>query len=163
MRNALQKHKTGDKIKWIVTLIVGLGLVACVIGLTVRLNNNEKTKEVSATFGYETGLLDAETGRDKSGATAWRTKDFVPVKGLVIDIDEKSGDVSYNIFYYDEDKAFISKTSAALKVDYTASEDSSLPADAKYVRIVFEHANDTDISSSDIRTYCKEITVTYDK
>lgn len=156
--NSGGKKTAGIVVGVVAVLGVGLGGAAL-----IKQINGEKTKEVSATFGYETGLLDAETGRDKTGATAWRTKDFVPVKGLVIDIDEKAGDVSYNIFYYDEDKAFISKTSAAMKVDYTASEDSSIPADAKYVRIVFEHENDTDISSSDIRTYCKEITVTYDK
>ena len=48
-------------------------------------------------------------------------------------------------------------------MDYEAAKDSTLPSDAKYVRIVFEHANDKDISSSDIRTYAKTYTVTYDK
>ena len=156
--NSGGKKTAGIVVGIVAVLGVGLGGAAL-----IKQINGEKTKEVSATFGYETGLLGAETGRDKSGATAWRTKDFVPVKGLVIDIDETAGDVSYNIYYYDADKAFISKTSAAMKVDYKAAEDSSIPSGAKYVRIVFEHANDTDISSSDIRTYSKEITVTYDK
>ena len=143
-----------------IVAVLGVGLGGAAL---VKQISGEKTKEVSSTFGYETGLLDTETGRDKSGATAWRTKDFVPVKGLVIDIDEKAGDITYNIFYYDADKAFLEKTTTVLKVDYEADKDSSLPSDAKYVRIVFEHTNDKDISSSDIRKYAKTYTVTYDK
>ena len=143
-----------------IVAVLGVGLGGAAL---VKQISGEKTKDVSSTFGYETGLLDTETGRDKSGATACRTKNFVPVKGLVVDVDEKAGDISYNIFYYDADKAFLKKTTTALKVDYEAAKDSSLPSDAKYVRIVFEHANDKDISSSDIRTYAKTYTVTYDK
>lgn len=158
MAKAKNGKVAGVAIGIVAVLGVGLGGAAL-----IKQISGEKTKEVSSTFGYETGLLDAETGREKTGATAWRTKDFIPVKGLVVDVDEKAGDISYNIYYYDADKAFLSKTSASLKVDYTASEDKSLPSDAKYVRIVFEHANDTDISSSDIRAYAKEYTVTYDK
>ena len=87
----------------------------------------------------------------------------MPVKGLVIDIDEQAGDITYNIYYYDADKAFLQKTTTVMTVDYEAAKDSSLPSDAKYVRIVFEHKNDKDISSSDIRSYAKTYTVTYDK
>ena len=89
-----------------IVAVLGVGLGGAAL---VKQISGEKTKDVSSTFGYETGLLDTETGRDKSGATAWRTKDFVPVKGLVIDVDEKAGDITYNIFYYDADKAFLKK------------------------------------------------------
>lgn len=158
MAKAKNGKVAGVAIGIVAVLGVGLGGAAL-----IKQISGEKTKEVSSTFGYETGLLDAETGREKTGATAWRTKDFIPVKGLVVDMSEDNSDISYNIYYYDADKAFLSKTSASLKVDYTASKDSSLPSDAKYVRIVFEHANDTDISSGDIRSYAKEYTVSYDK
>lgn len=159
----MAKAEKKSKIAGIVVGVVAV--TGVVLGGTalIKTISGEKTKEVSSTFGYETGLLDEETGRERAGATAWRTKDYVPVKGLVIDVDETTDDVSYNIYYYDADKAFISKTSSALKEDYTAKEDGSLPSDAKYVRIVFEHKNDTDISSSDIRTYGENIKVTYDK
>ena len=155
-----------EKTKKIVGIAVAalsvLGVALGGASLIMQINS-EKTKTVSSTFGYEVGLLDDETGRNKTVGTAWRTKDFVPVDGLVIDVDEDEDSISYNIYYYDNDKAFLSKTSTELKVDYTAVEDSALPSDAEYVRIVFQHENDTDISSSDIRAYTAYYTVTYNK
>lgn len=141
-----------------------LSVLGVVLGGTalIKQANSDKTKEVSATWGYEVGLLDEETGRDKTGGTAWRTKNFVSVEGLKVDVDEEDGSISYTVYFYDKDKAFLSK-SDAMTVDYEASADESVPADAEYVRVVFTHENDSDISTSDIRSYTDLYTVSYTK
>lgn len=154
-----------EKAKKAVDIVVAcLSVLGFVLGGTALIKqvNSDKTKEVSATWGYEVGLLDEETGRDKTGGTAWRTKNFVSVDGLKVDVDEEDASISYSVYFYDEDKAFLSK-SDAMTVDYDAEADETVPADAEYVRIVFTHTNDTDISSSDIRAYTDLYTVSYTK
>lgn len=65
MAKAKNGKVAGVAIGIVAVLGVGLGGAAL-----VKQISGEKTKDVSSTFGYETGLLDTETGRDKSGATA---------------------------------------------------------------------------------------------
>ena len=157
MRNALQKHKTGDKIKWLITLIVGLGLVACVIGLTVRLNNNEKTKTLS-TFNYEIGLLDDATGEELSGTSSIRTKDYVTTDGLTVEV-KKDANVSYVIYFYDTEKEFLSKTET-LTADY---DGTAIPEGAEYAKIVITPNNDAEVSWTEINGYQSKLIVTVNK
>ena len=158
----MAKKETGKKA--VAIAVAAMSVMGVVLGgaALIKSCSNDKTREISSTFGYEVGLLDDETGRDKSGGTAWRTKDFVSINELAVDVDEEDGSVSYTLYYYDEDKAFLSKGST-LSLDYKVATDTEKPSDAEYVRIVFTHANDTDISSSDIRSYTDLYTVSYSK
>lgn len=156
-----------SKEKWVkiaAIAVAGMSVLGVALGGAALITaiNNDKTKEISSTFGYEVGLLDDETGRDKTGGTAWRTKSFVTVDGLAVDVDEDDDSISYTLYYYDEDKAFLSKGSAQT-ADYTVDSDKEKPSEAEYVRIVFTHANDTDISASDINSYTDLYKVTYSK
>ena len=158
----MAKKETGKKAAAIA--VAAMSVLGVVLGgaALIKQVNSDKTREISSTFGYEVGLLDEETGRDKSGGTAWRTKDFVSVNELAVDVDEDDGSISYTLYYYDEDKAFLSK-GTTLTLDYKGATDTEMPSDAEYVRIVFTHTNDTDISSSDIRNYTDLYKVSYSK
>lgn len=158
----MAKKETGKKA--VAIAVAAMSVMGVVLGgaALIKSCSNDKTREISSTFGYEVGLLDDETGRDKSGGTAWRTKDFVSINELAVDVDEEDGSVSYTLYYYDEDKAFLSKGST-LSLDYKVATDTEKPSDAEYVRIVFTHANDTDISSADIRSYTDLYKVSYSK
>ena len=158
----MAKKETGKKA--VAIAVAAMSVMGVVLGgaALIKSCSNDKTREISSTFGYEVGLLDDETGRDKSGGTAWRTKDFVSINELAVDVDEEDGSVSYTLYYYDEDKAFLSKGST-LSLDYKVATDTEKPSDAEYVRIVFTHANDTDISTSDIRDYTDLYKVSYSK
>lgn len=159
----MAKKETGKKVAAIA--VAAMSVLGVVFGgaALIKQVNSDKTREISSTFGYEVGLLDEETGRDKSGGTAWRTKDFVSVNGLAIDFDDDEDSISCTFYYYDEDKAFLSKSSTAISMDYTVATDTEKPSDAEYVRLVFTHKNDTDISSSDIRNYTDLYKVSYSK
>ena len=152
------KAKMGKKAKG---LLIGIGAVVAVaftIGTTVRLNKLDKTDEVSATFGYEQGLLGAD-GSETKGTTAIRTKKFVSVEGLTCDLVSEAS-ITYKIFYYDKDEEFISATDE-LSADYVAGD--NLPEGAEYARVVITPVNDPEVSLTEIATYARELTVSWEK
>ena len=71
MANELQRHKTLDRVKWFVTLIVGLALIACVIALFVKLDRQTTTTTIGGE-AYSIGTID-ETGEYAEGNASWRT------------------------------------------------------------------------------------------
>lgn len=148
----------GKLWKWLVGIAMAL---ICVVtaGLVVKVNSMEKTKEVSATFGYEQGLLAAD-GSEKKGTTSFRTKDYIPTDGLIIDIKDDAS-VTYVIYFYDAEKNFLS-ASGEKATDFNAEKDS-VPSGAKYVRLMITPENDPEVSSGEIAGYAKELTVEYKK
>lgn len=140
---------------------IGIGVtvaVAFAVGTIVKLNKLDKTDEVSATFGYEQGLLGAD-GSEVKGTTAIRTKNFVSVEGLECDLVSDAS-ITYKIFYYDKDEEFISATDE-LSADYVASD--NLPEGAEYARVMITPENDPEVSLTEVSTYARELTVSWDK
>lgn len=149
--------KIGPKAKkWIVTIaIVVLCGILVVMGL--NLNRLTKTKEVSATWGWEQGLIAAD-GTELKGTTSIRTKDYVTLDGFKVDVSEDAG-ITYQLFFYDEEETFIS-ASEELTVDYDASA-ATLPEGAEFVRLMATPENDPEVSTTEIAKYAREIVVEY--
>ena len=62
MVNELYRHKKSDMVKWVVTLLVGLALIAAVVALCVKLDRQTSTTTIGGE-AYSVGTIDAETGR----------------------------------------------------------------------------------------------------
>lgn len=155
------KAKMSPKVKkWLIGIGIG-ALVLILGGMAIKLNKLDKTDEVSTTFGYEQGLLSADDGGEVQGTTSIRTKDFVSLKDFKCDIDEEEGAVTYRIFWYDEDEAFISATQE-LTSDFDSKADE-VPETAKYARIMITPTNDPEVSPTEISKYASELSVEFIK
>lgn len=122
-----------DKFKWAFTLISIILLAVVVISIGIRLNKNEKTVKVSTRM-YAIGAID-NTGKIVESKQSIYLRDMQTVDGLVIETAENAS-VSYIVSYYDEDKAFVSATTAQ-----TADLDTTgIPSTAKYFRVMITPA-----------------------
>ncbi len=156
------KKQTGT-MKWSTRLIIFavavvmiiMVIVLCIFG--AKLKKLDKTDELSARKSWEKGLI-AVDGGDVRGTIAIRTKGFVPLNGLTVDICDNAG-ITYQIFWYDENKVFISCTEE-LVVDFDMSQTPEL---AEYARFMIKPVNDPEVSSSEIREYASELNVEWNK
>ena len=150
---------TKKKQKW----LIGVGVAAVVLGFGIvgaKINSMDKTNEVSATFGWEVGLLSTTDGGEVKGTTSLRTKKLHDIGGLVCDLTEDAS-ISYRLFWYDENEEFIS-VSDELTADFSV-ETAELPEGAKYFRVMATPENDPEVSGSEVSGYAKELTISYDK
>ncbi|MBQ8686112.1 MAG: hypothetical protein IJ514_08075 [Clostridia bacterium] len=161
-KNSGNAGKAG-KMKWTTKLLIFLSAVA-MIAMTVtlcifgaRINKLDKTDELSARNGWEKGLLAADGGEVR-GTISIRSKNFVPINGLKVDLRDNAG-ITYRIFFYDENQVFISATEE-LVVDYDVSQ---LPELAEYARFMITPMNDPEVSRSEISEYASELTVEWTK
>ena len=141
-------------------VFIGIGITGLVLilgSMALKLNKLDKTNEVSATFGYEQGLIGADGGEVK-GTTSIRTKDLITVDGLKCDLAEDAS-ITYQLFWYDEEEVFIS-ASEELTLDFDAST-GTVPETAEYVRIMITPVNDPEVSITEIAGYAGELTVEY--
>ena len=144
-----KKFKIG-KFGVIYALIAILSI--SVMFFSVKVLNNEKTKTLGSNiFTYSIGLLD-ESGEYKKGTSSIYTKDYYSVDGLTIELKEDA-DVTYKVFFFDEDKDFVSSTT-----DFT-----EIPESAEYFKIVITPTNDAEVSLSEVNSYAKQLVVTIDK
>lgn len=140
-------------------LLVAIAIIAllgAVTVLAVKLDKHIGTKQLGAT-AYDIGSLDANGKVVKSTENIY-TKDYVTVDGLKITIKEKA-DIQYKLFFYTEDKTFVSASSAWLTADF----DGTVPATAKYVRIVIDPTEDAEVTALEVIGYANQLTVTYNK
>ena len=156
-------NKNSGKMKWTTKLLIFVvtAVIIFLMGwlavLGARINKLDKTDEISATTGWEKGLL-AEDGGEMRGTIAIRSKEFVPINGLNVDIRDNAG-ITYRIFFYDEHQVFLEST-AELVVDYDMSQ---LPELAKYARFMIKPINDPEVSRAEIPEYASELTVEWTK
>ncbi len=147
------------KLSWRTKLLIAsLAVVAIVLTITlcvfgVKLNKLDKTDELHPRKSWEKGLISVD-GDEVRGTVAIRTKDFVPINGLTVDIRDNSG-IIYQIFFYDENKVFLSCTEE-LAVDWDRSQ---LPELAEYAKFMIKPVNDPEVSRSEIQEYASELTV----
>ena len=148
---------------WIIAGIVAIS--AAIIGLSVKVASMEKTKTVSATFGWEQGLLDTtpgETlGKEVKGTTSIRMKEAVTLEGFEIDIKDDAT-VTYQLFFFDAEEVCVGVSDAEMSVDYVAAQ-ASLPENAKTVKVMVTPNNDPEVSVLEMSGYASELTITYNK
>lgn len=159
---------TKKTIVIIVSLVAVILIAVAGISIFTRLDKVETTKTVGSFSTYEIGKLDDETGRaykknqieDVEDFDQWiHLKSFINANGLKCEIAEKAR-IAYQINFYDEDYQFISVMD--LTSDYSGTAN---PEGARYAIIEIKPLADPDgvVSSSEVSTYAKLLTVTYNK
>lgn len=157
MRKNYGGSKSKDKIKWIIVSILLLILGAGLIGVTIKLNDSIKTKEVSSS-AYAVGTLSSTTGKYVEGTTSIYTEDFITVDGLTVKVKDDAN-VTYKLFFYDKEKEFISATES-LSSD---ANSTSVVSGAKYFKVMITPNSDPEVSYFEISKYAGRITVTVNK
>ena len=153
-----KKQKMNLKAKAIIVLM-GVALLSMVIILFVfgaKINRLDKTDELTK-YDWEKGLIGTD-GKEVRGTIAIRSKGYVPINGLTFDLRDNPG-VTYQIFWYDENKVFISSTDE-LTVDFDLAE---MPELAEYARVMVKPMNDPEISRLEIAEYASELRVEWSK
>lgn len=122
----------------VVLIILGVLLIAGIfMGLFGSDSKVDKDGKVEINPSFEVGGLTAY-GKYDDVEDRLYTKEAFKCKGLQIKVDFDA-DIEYEIYFYDEDENFISKTEAT---DSAYKED--VPETAVYARIVIVPEFDTD-------------------
>ena len=154
-----------QKFKKIMLWVLIAALVTAVVVAFVKISKVEKTKDVG-TLSYTIGSLNADDGKEIKDEHSFRTKHLSADKFNKIDIKDKA-DVTYQIFYYNEDKEFIGKSedlsadTTELPATQTVNETTE---NVKYFRVVVK-VTDTSkkVTVFNISKYAKQVTVTLNK
>lgn len=154
----LNEHVKSDKVKWVITLLVGLLLIGAIIGLFIKLDRQTSTTTIGGE-AYSIGLID-DTGANESGDTAIYLREAVTTDGLTCKL-AKDAKISYQLFYYDVDGEFLS-ASDVLTADFDGSD---IPEGAESVRIVITPISDEDgkVSLHEVLVYASRLTVTINR
>ncbi len=134
-----------------ILMIVLIGVMVIVGVSLIKQSANEKTKTLGL-IDWEIGAIDAD-GEFLKDTGSIVTKDFHNVEDLEIEL-AKDAMVSYKVFYYDEDEAFIS-ASNALSADYAGTA----PEGAVYFKLMVTPSNDAEVSLLEIPGYVEQISV----
>lgn len=148
MRNELNRHKKSDAVKWVITAIVGLALIAAVAALGVKLHRQTTTTTID------------ETGAYKEGDTAIYMRKAITTDGLKCELEENAK-IKYQLFFYDKDENFLS-ASEELTTDYDGTD---IPKNAERVKIMITPTADEDgkVSLIEVLGYANQLTVTVNK
>lgn len=151
----LKKHIFGDKVKWILTLVVGLALIGAVIGLFVKLDRQTSTTSVGGE-AYSIGAISATGEVSETDASIYMRKG-VTVKGLKCEV-AKDAKIKYQLFYYDKDGKFVS-ASEELTADFNGT---GIPETAETVKVVITPTDDADgkVTLTEVLGYANRLTVT---
>ena len=157
MKNELYQHKKSDMVKWIITFIVGLLLIAAVVALFVKLDRQTSTTTIGGE-AYSIGTID-ETGEYKEGDTAIYLRKAITTKGLKCELEENAK-IKYQLFFYDKDGKFLSASA-----EQTADFNGPVPENATSVKIMITPTEDEDgkVSVVEVLGYANQLTVTVNK
>ena len=153
----MRLNRKNRKILFCIVAVLLVALTGKVTVLAIQMNKQITTKSVSALTDYDIGTLDANGKVTKSTENIY-LKDYITTDGLKVTIKEKA-DIQYKLYFYTEDKTFVSASSAWLTADF----DGTVPATAKYVRIVIDPTEDSEVSALEVFGYASQLTVTYNK
>ena len=147
-----------NKARWVVTLIVGIILVAMVAGLAIQLDRSTTTTRIGSER-YAIGGLTAE-GEYKDTALSIYTPNGIKIDGLDIEVADKDSGVEYQLYFYDKDNDFLSRSDVL-----TADFDGSIPEGAKTVKIVITPNLESgdNINLFEISNVAKQLTVTVNR
>ena len=154
----LKRHKTSDKIKWVIVFLLIIGLIATTVTLFVKLDRQTTVTEIGAE-AYIIGTLDDE-GAKADGDTSIVTRNAVTTDGLKVEIADDA-DVTYTIYFYGSEDEFISKTEA-LSADF---DGSAIPENAETAKIVITPTADEDgkVDLTEVLGYAGQVTVTVNR
>lgn len=136
------KYKKKMNIRKVLSMILcGVLLVGAVFGaisIGKKITDNSKT----ITPKFTVGSLDVNGEYVESKASLY-TKDYFECKGLVVNLEFDSN-VTYTIFYYDENNDFVSMSGPHLR-----SLEADVPLEAVYARLVITPLWSADIPAED--------------
>ncbi len=147
-----------NKVKWIITLIVGIFLVAAVIGLAIKLDRSTDSERLGST-AYDVGTVltvNSDTKKagevDTSVKTSIYTRELLEASKVTI---SKADDakISFQVFAYGENKNFL----GAYDQDQAMSTKYE---NVKYIRIVITPTVvDENITVFKVPTYANQLVV----
>ena len=155
-KNTVLPFNFNDKTKQIISAIIGLLLIATIIGVMVAIFAPSTTKTIP-TSAWRRGSINTLGVPVESDKSIY-TKDMFACQGLEISVDDGAS-VEYVVYYYDAERNYLGK-SAKQTGDYVG--DNSF---AKYARVVLTPkgadttSSDFKIGLFDVRDYAKLITV----
>ena len=154
----LKRHKTSDMVKWVITFLLLLGLIATTVTLFVKLDRQTTVTEIGVE-AYMIGELDDE-GAKADGDTSIVTRNAVTTDGLKVAIADDAT-VTYALYFYDADGEFVSKT-AELSADF---DGSAIPENAESAKIVITPTADEDgkVDLTEVLGYAGQVTVTVNR
>lgn len=123
--------KISKKLKKVLSVALAAFVLLGAIGLIASIATND-SKNIGS-YDFEIGALSASDGQFIENKTAVYTKNAIECQGLEIKPDFDS-DVTYQIFWYNEDEVFFGCTEKTSK-PYTIFK-GPIPELAKYCRIV---------------------------
>ena len=143
----------------IVTVLLILGLIGAVVGLSVSLSR--ATASEIGGESYSVGVIDATTGDvDTKQDTSIYTRKDLPVEGLKCTL-EKDAKITYRLFFYDKNGKFIS-ASEALSVDFNGT---GVPETAATCKVMITPTADEDgkVSLVEVFGYAAQLNVVVQK
>lgn len=148
----MAKSKKNSNALAIIVIVVLVAVVALVIASMATRNNDKDYKEINPLFTR--GALNEE-GVEVKETDKLVTMSFFKCRGLKITL-EKEAELTYEVFYYDEDKQFIEST-GALEEDY----EGAVPDEAIYAKIVItpQLEKEDQIPLLDIAKISKKLTI----
>lgn len=147
-----------SKKTWKNILLIGLAcitLVGAIAGISALFKNSKETTKV-INPSYAVGGLSVD-GKFVDTKESIYTKDAFACQGLDIDVDFRSN-VSYKIFFYDDD-VFLSSTDT-LTENY---DETTTPSFATYARVLITPNDDTEIKWYEISKYADQLTISVNK
>ena len=148
--------RNSTKVKFIVVYVL-IALLLVGLCATVITLDKQITTETVSVWAFKNGALDAEGEYDESDGSIYM-KNVESVDGLEIEVMEDA-EVTYQIFFYDEDKEFLS-ASEELSADYVYANDVE---GAEYFRVVITPTDDEEIGLFEKNGYAKQLTITIDR
>lgn len=154
----LSAHKRSDTVKWVVIFLLVIGIIGAVVALFVQMDRQTTVTELGPE-AYKVGAMDAE-GNEDDADTSIVTRNAFTTDGLKVELAEDAT-VTYELFFYDEDDAFISST-GALATDFLGL---TTPLNAETAKIVITPTEDEDgkVSLTEVWGYADQLTVTMDR
>lgn len=156
--NSLQKHKTADAVKWVIVFVLLLGVIASVVTLFIQVDRNTTVTQIGAE-AYKIAALD-DSGEETESDKSIVTRDAFTTDGLKIELADDAA-VSYELYFYDADGEFVSKT-GALTADY---DGSTVPETAATVKVVITPTEDEDgkVTLTEVFGYASALTITVNR
>lgn len=158
MANELTRHKRSDTVKWVIIFLLVIGIIGAVVALFVQMDRQTTVTELGPE-AYMIGALDEE-GKAADGDASIVTRKAFTTDGLKVELQDDAK-VTYELFFYDEENAFISST-GALSTDFLGL---TVPINSETAKIVITPTEDEDdfISLTEVIGYASQVTVTINR
>ena len=135
-------------------ILFALVAVVAIAGIAIIARTANAETQTLKAFSYEIGAIDS-TGEFVQDTSSIVTKKMSSVDKMSIEI-EKDALVTYKVYYYDKDGAFISADETENSEDYAGT----VPEKAAYFKVVVTPTNDAEVSLFEVAQYAKQLTVT---